>query len=58
MCEIREAKFQSSLGTDWPTPVDDLKVQLMGDQAGQRNRFKFKQSMGINKPVNTCKQSL
>ena len=49
MCEIKEAKFQSSLKANRATLVDDVK----GMQDGRRNRAKFKPDMGVNKPVYT-----
>ena len=52
MCEIREAKFQSSLKANWATLIDDVK----GMRDGGRNRAKFKQDRGVNKPVYTNTQ--
>ena len=52
MCEIREAKFQSSLKANRATLVDDVKRM----KNGLRNRAKFKQDMGVNKPVYTWTQ--
>ena len=40
-------KFQSSLKANWATPVFDIKRAM----DGRRNRVKFKQDMGVTKPV-------
>ena len=47
MCEIQEAKFQSSLKANRATLVDDVKRK----KNRRKNRAKFKQDMGVNKPV-------
>ena len=46
---MRETKFQSSLKGNRATLVDDRN----GIKDGRRNRAKFKQEMGVNKPVYT-----
>ena len=52
MCEIPEAKFQSSLQANRATLVDDVKRM----KNRLRNHAKFKQDMGVNKPVYTWTQ--